>query len=160
MSSSAKTSKTNKILVFSGSGLLLVQMIVGGLVSSNHAGVACLQWPTCQGDVWFPTFSGLIGLHVFHRLIAYTLTLVTIGLAVMARSDDRLKKPALAAAAFVLIQVGLGVLNVLWFLPVEITALHSAFAAALVLIYTVLFREATRSASHQVAVGKQTVGAA
>jgi len=159
-SSLSSPSKTLKGLVFSGAALLLLQMIVGGLVSSNHAGVACLQWPTCQGDVWFPTFSGLIGLHVIHRLIAYTLTLVTVGLAVMARSDDRLKRPALAAAAFVLIQVVLGVLNVLWFLPVEITALHSAFAAALVLIYTVLFREALRSASHQESMGKQTVGAA
>jgi cytochrome c oxidase assembly protein subunit 15 len=123
-----------------GALLLLAQMVLGGLVSSNHAGFACLQWPTCQGDVWFPAFTGLIGLQVFHRLVAYALAATTLALAVVGRGHPHLSRPALAAVALVGVQVVLGVLNVLWLLPVEITAGHSAGAAGLVLLFTVLVR--------------------
>ncbi|MEE2750523.1 MAG: COX15/CtaA family protein, partial [Myxococcota bacterium] len=153
-------STTSRWLVFLGAIVLFAQMVIGGLVSSNHAGVACLQWPTCQGDVWFPTFSGLIGLHIVHRLIAYTLSLITLAIAISARSNARLRKPAFIAVACVVIQVVLGVLNVVWYLPVEITALHSAFAAALVLVYTVLFREALRDHSQQDTDLNRAMGAA
>ncbi len=160
VATTAGPSSANRRLVFLGAALLFVQMVLGGLVSSNHAGVACLEWPTCQGDVWFPTFSGLIGLHLVHRLIAYMLSIITLGLALSARSDERLKKTALIALACVLVQVLLGVLNVVWYLPVEITALHSAFAAALVLVYTVLFREAVRIHSPQDTDLNRATGAA
>ncbi len=120
--------------------LLFAQMVLGGLVSSNHAGFACLQWPTCQGDVWFPSFTGLIGLQVFHRLVAYALTGVVLALAVIGRSHPQVGAPTGAALILVIVQVVLGVLNVLWLLPVEITAGHSAGAAGLVLLFTVLVR--------------------
>jgi cytochrome c oxidase assembly protein subunit 15 len=127
-------------LLTAGALLLFAQMVLGGLVSSNHAGFACLQWPACQGDVWFPAFTGLIGLQVFHRLVAYALA-GTIGvIAVVGRGHPQIGRPALAALALVIVQVVLGVLNVLWLLPVEITAGHSAGAAGLVLLFTVLVR--------------------
>jgi cytochrome c oxidase assembly protein subunit 15 len=127
-------------LLAAGALLLFAQMVLGGLVSSNHAGFACLQWPTCQGDVWFPAFTGLIGLQVFHRLVAYALAGTTLALAVVGRNHPQISRPALAALALVIVQVILGVLNVLWLLPVEITAGHSAGAAGLVLLFTVLVR--------------------
>ena len=34
--------------------LLLLQLVLGGLVSSRYAGLACPEWPTCNGGVWFP----------------------------------------------------------------------------------------------------------
>ncbi len=127
-------------LLSAGALLLVIQMVLGGLVSSNHAGFACLQWPTCQGDVWFPAFTGLIGLQVFHRLVAYALAGTLLALAVVGRGHPQLARPAQATLALVVVQVVLGVLNVLWLLPVEVTAGHSAGAAGLVLLFTVLVR--------------------
>ena len=54
-------------------GLLLMQIALGGLVSSQYAGMACPEWPTCNGGVWFPTWGGSVGLHLLHRLNGYTL---------------------------------------------------------------------------------------
>ena len=50
------------------------------------------------------------------------------------------------AAFYAIAQVVVGVLNVLWRLPVEITALHSALAAALVCTIGVGLRESWRGA--------------
>jgi len=34
---------------------LLLQLVLGGLVSSRFAGLACPEWPTCGGGVWLHT---------------------------------------------------------------------------------------------------------
>ena len=48
------------------------QAVLGGMVSTNHASLACPDWPTCNGD-WFPPLTGLVGLQMAHRYGAYTL---------------------------------------------------------------------------------------
>lgn len=35
-------------------GLLVLQIVLGGLVSSHYAGLDCPEWPTCRDGVWFP----------------------------------------------------------------------------------------------------------
>jgi cytochrome c oxidase assembly protein subunit 15 len=112
--------------------VLLAQMTLGGLVASNFAGLACVTWPACVGDAWFPTFTGPVGLHVMHRITAYALVLAV--LAATALSSGPLRRLGLVASLVVLAQVALGVANVLMHLPVEVTAGHSAGAAALCLL--------------------------
>src|SRR5438093_2624521 len=46
------------------------QSLLGGLVSPQHAGLACPDWPTCNGR-WFPPLAGLEGLQMLHRTGAY-----------------------------------------------------------------------------------------
>jgi cytochrome c oxidase assembly protein subunit 15 len=111
------------------------QLALGGLVSSSHAGLVCGTWPACNGDVWFPTFSGLVGLQVMHRLVAYVLVLVALGVAVVVRSG-RAATAARTLVGLVVLQAVLGVANVLLYLPVEVTLAHSAGAAAVVLCTT------------------------
>ena len=77
-------------------------------------------------------------------LLAYALALTLGVLAWRFRGRGHLGHLSLAAAVVVLIQIVLGVLNVLWDVPVEITALHSAGAASLVLILAALFHEVSR----------------
>src|SRR4030095_4194205 len=36
------------------------QAVLGGLVSTHHAGLACPDWPTCQGE-WLPPLEGAGG---------------------------------------------------------------------------------------------------
>lgn len=116
--------------------VLLGQLALGGLVSSSHAGLVCPMWPSCAGSSWFPSFEGLLGLQVSHRILAYTLGAVVLGLLAVAGNNSTLKAPARMASALVLLQIGLGVANVLYRLPVEVTLAHSGVAALLVLTTT------------------------
>lgn len=123
--------------------LVPVQLALGGLVAGSHAGLACGTWPSCNGAGWFPTFSGLVGLQVTHRVVAYTLAALAVVNAVVQRGATR--KPALLVLAAVAVQVAIGVSNVLLRLPVEVTLLHSAGAACVMLSSTWLAAEGVRS---------------
>ena len=130
-------------------GALLVavfaQLALGGLVSSSFAGLACGTWPSCNGGSsfptsWFPTLEGAMGLQVMHRITAYTILALAGGAALLMRGSAR--KAALAVVVVALAQATLGVANVLLHLPVEVTLLHTAGAAALALAVTRLNVEA------------------
>ena len=112
---------------------LALQFVLGGLVSSRYAGLACPEWPTCNGGVFFPSFGGAVGLHLLHRSNGYLLALLLGVSAWVARGQGRLGRALGLAAALGGAQVVVGVLNVRLGLPVEITGLHSALAASLVL---------------------------
>ncbi|MCP4805427.1 MAG: heme A synthase [Proteobacteria bacterium] len=111
--------------------LLVAQMALGGLVASNFAGLACVEWPACVGTDWFPTFAGPVGLHVTHRLTAYSLVAAFIAVAWLARGHDRLAHLSVVGLVLVFAQVALGVANVLLRLPAEVSAGHSLVAALL-----------------------------
>lgn len=125
--------------------LIPAQIVLGGLVSSSHAGLACGTWPSCDGNTWFPTFAGVVGLQLSHRLLAYGL-LVAVGVAALANRHGAAKAPSILLFALVCLQATLGVANVLWRLPVEVTLMHSATAAAIVLAATWANAEAWRAA--------------
>ena len=113
--------------------LLLAQMTLGGLVSSTYAGLACTEWPTCNAGVYFPSFEGALGTHLLHRLGAYALAVAVLASVWLGRATPGLRGLLRTAGILVVAQVSVGVANVLLRLPVEITALHSALAALLVL---------------------------
>jgi heme a synthase len=114
----------------------VLQLALGGLVSSRYAGLACPEWPTCNGGLWFPTWRGTVGVHLLHRTNGYLLVVALAGLAWTCRSSPRLASWTRAAAGLALLQVAVGVANVWFKIPVELTGLHSALAAALVLTAT------------------------
>jgi heme A synthase len=123
-------------------GLLLIQLGLGGLVSSRYAGMACPEWPTCNGGVWFPTWVGGVGLHLFHRMTAYAL-IVCLGVAALScRRDGRLRSATALAFALGILQGAVGVASVRNGIPVELTGLHTALAAALVLTVVFALQEA------------------
>lgn len=118
------------ILVLCG---IFAQIILGGLVASHFASLVCTDFPTCHGQ-WFPTFSGIIGLHVIHRLGAYTLfTIVLANLIVMFRTGQstRAKKLAVWMFALVCVQVGIGIANVVFHTPPLIAVAHLATATGI-----------------------------
>jgi heme A synthase len=83
-----------------------------------------------------------VGLHLLHRWNAPLLVAVLLGLAVAARpAGPPLRRLAGAAAALGVCQLGVGVANVWLRLPVEVTGLHSALAAALVLTLAAAARQ-------------------
>ena len=113
-------------------GMLACQIVLGGLVSSNYAGLVCPDWPTCSDGEFFPTFLGIRGLHVLHRTFGYVLVAALPLAALLARRSPGLAGWLRLTSGIALCQVAAGIANVLLRLPVEITALHSALAAALV----------------------------
>lgn len=132
---------------------IYLQAVLGGMVSTNHASLACPDWPTCGGE-WLPPMQGLVGLQMAHRFAAYVLTVLVLACAWSARraTDPLVKRIALALPLLVLAQVAIGVTNVLLGIPVWVSALHLANAAAmLALALMATFRTAVR-AGHEPAL--------
>ncbi len=121
--------------------LLTAQIALGGLVASRYAGLACPEWPACNGGLWFPSWQGSVGLHLLHRYNGYALFAALIAATWASRADAGLRRPTLAALSLCIAQIGVGVANVVFGLPVEITAAHSALATALALTLTLAVRE-------------------
>jgi heme a synthase len=115
------------------------QSLLGGLVSSNYAGLACPDFPTCYGE-WFPTLSGTIGLQMVHRFGAYLVTLLMTGLVIFAWRNPMDRKLRLSLSLLyvgVLCQLGLGIGSVVMgFLPWMRIA-HLALATALIAMMVV-----------------------
>ena len=124
---------------------LVAQIALGGIVSSHGAGLACGHFPTCDGTSLVPPLQGLVGLHTVHRLVAYALAGLYVALVVAARRTA-LAPFAYGALALVLLQVAVGVANVLLRVPVEVTGLHSGVACALALVTALMVRRSLRSA--------------
>jgi len=130
-------------------GLLLIQLGLGGLVSSQYVGMACPEWPTCDGGVWFPTWVGGVGLHLFHRMTAYALIVCLGATAFSCRRDGRLRGATALAFALGTLQGAVGVASVSNGIPVELTGLHTALAAALVLTVVFALHEAWSTLSER-----------
>jgi cytochrome c oxidase assembly protein subunit 15 len=121
--------------------LLVLQIALGGLVASRYAGLACPEWPACDEGVWFPTWQGPVGLQLLHRANAYALVASLAAAAFAARRSPGLRLPTGIALLLGVAQIGVGAANVLLGMPVEVTGLHSALAALLVLSLTWAGRE-------------------
>jgi cytochrome c oxidase assembly protein subunit 15 len=129
-------------LVFAAAATF-AQILLGGLVSTSHAGLACPDFPGCHGRL-FPPLQGLVGLQMTHRYGAFALTALLAFVAWRARgaSDVRVAVAAQAALALVGVQILLGVLNVWLTVPVWLSAAHLATAT---ILFAVLVLASLRS---------------
>jgi heme a synthase len=139
-------------------GLLLLQVALGGWVSTNYAVLACSDFPKCQNS-WWPdmnfdqgfalwrhlgmtpqgepiTFAALTAIHYVHRLMAYVLVLVLGGLA-WQLSRSGMYQASRWIMALTVLQVASGLSNVVLGWPLLAALMHTAGAAALVLALTV-----------------------
>jgi cytochrome c oxidase assembly protein subunit 15 len=135
---------TLRIMAIVAGILLSTQIVLGGLVSSNYAGLVCPDWPTCMNGEYFPTWSGIQGLHLFHRSVGYACLIGIIAAAVASRGHPPSRPWLMTAAAMAVLQVAVGIANVLLRLPVEVTGLHSALAAGLICSLGIGVREVWR----------------
>ncbi len=129
---------------------ILMQIALGGLVASTYAGSVCVDWPLCNGQ-WIPTLEGAIGLQIIHRFFAYALALLILVFATLMHfkrheswMTSKLKTATLSLMAVIFIQVGIGVANLLYFIPPSLAVLHQTVAVLLLTISMKLFW-ATRS---------------
>lgn len=117
-------------------GWAFATMCAGAYVSSSGAGLACPDVPGCG-----PTLLGQTGpqlLQMTHRLLAVVLFVFAAGAAVVLPRTQRRATIALRIAlALVVLQISLGVLNVVWLLPTPLREAHAANAVATFLAFVI-----------------------
>ncbi|MGB5201817.1 MAG: COX15/CtaA family protein [Sedimenticolaceae bacterium] len=134
--------------------ILTAQIALGGWTSSNYAALACLDFPTCHGS-WIPEMDfdeafvmwrglgidyeyGVLehpartAIHVTHRIGALVTFAYLAWLVVaVARSGAAMTGAALLVGGLLLVQVALGIGNVLLHLPLGVATAHNGVAALL-----------------------------
>ena len=138
--------------------LLIVfsQIALGGLVSANYAGIACFGFPKCSG-MWLPKldfsnafnlFPGIganyqgglldnasrMTLQFVHRIGA-VVTFIYVSIIVVWMFTTTKFRAIKVMSGFtglvVLVQFTLGILNVVYLLPLSVAVLHNGCAALL-----------------------------
>jgi cytochrome c oxidase assembly protein subunit 15 len=119
-------------------GAVFLQAGLGAWVSSSGASLACPDFPTCQGK-WLPPMTGLVGIHYAHRLGAYAIVLLILGLLLAAapvKLPPRARWPLRVSGILLAVQVLLGIGNVVLRVPLPVSAAH--LGTALILFGTLL----------------------
>ena len=147
-----------RIALWAVAGLVSVQVVLGGWVSTNYAVLACTTFPTCQGS-WWPamdfaqgfevwrelgmlqdgshiSFAGLTAIHYVHRLMAYVVLAALVWLAWRLRRVAALRAQSHWLAGLAALQLVTGLSNVVLGWPLVAAVLHTGGAAALVVVLT------------------------
>ncbi|MCY9870963.1 COX15/CtaA family protein [Vibrio barjaei] len=135
----------------------ILQIILGGWVSSNYAAVVCTALPICEGEwvryldfktAFTPVHSGFdnyefgvldyaarMTIHVSHRFGAIVVTLLVgiLGLNLLQHKQRVVRNVAVLLLGLLAIQLALGVSNVVFHLPLPIAVMHNLGAALLLL---------------------------
>ena len=144
--------------------LLVVQIALGGWVSTNYAVLACTGFPLCNGQ-WWPemdfangftllrglgeagpsgarTLAGLVSVHMAHRLMAVVTLAALLWLAWRVwrgRAGSKASAHfAIGLALLALAQLASGLSNVVLGWPLAAALAHSAGAAGLLLLMVLL----------------------
>jgi heme a synthase len=115
-------------LIVAGATFFLI--LAGAKVTSHDAGLATYDWPLSNGQV-FPEMVGNLFWEHGHRLIAATVGLLTIALAVYIQIRERrswVKRLAWVALGGVIAQGLLGGLTVKLNLPLAVSTAHATLA--------------------------------
>lgn len=151
--------------------LSVVQIALGGWVSTNYAVLACSDFPTCQGR-WWPDadfaqgftllrplgqgadgqpipFAALTAIHLAHRIGA-AVVFVVLGLLawrLAAGGERAARRWAAALAGVASWQLASGLGNVVLGWPLVAALAHTAGAAALVVLLAVMLARAHQGRS-------------
>lgn len=140
--------------------VVIVQIALGGWVSTNYAALACVDFPTCHGE-WMPrmdflhgfqlvrelgmtaagthlSYDAITAIHWTHRVGAVVTLLYVGGFAWTLMRRTELVRYGVVLLAILLAQAALGITNVLAGLPLAVAAAHNAGAAILLMIMVVI----------------------
>jgi cytochrome c oxidase assembly protein subunit 15 len=163
----AITMQPYKQWMWVGFVLLFWQIGLGGWVSTNYAALACMDFPTCQGQ-WLPSMdfsngyslirglgempngemisqTALTAIHWVHRNFALVVFIYLGILGLRLRADPGLRGPATLMLVLLLAQLLTGLTTIFFQWPLLIAVLHNAGAAGLVLVSVTLLVRLGRS---------------
>lgn len=144
--------------------IVILQIFLGGWTSTNYAALICPDFPACQVGYWFPQWDfrqafnfltpigpdyqgGLLSaaaritLQMVHRIGALLTLLYVGGLSLWLFFKVRvnlIRRLALVITVLLIAQIVLGILNVVWLLPITVAVLHNGVAALLLLALVAL----------------------
>jgi heme a synthase len=146
--------------VWAVAALVLLQIALGGWVSTNYAVLACTDFPTCQGRWWpdmdfangftlwrdlgetksgsYLPFAALTAIHYTHRLAAYLVLAAMLVLAWALHRVPHARPWARGLALLAAWQLLSGLSNVVLGWPLLAALAHTAGAAALVTLLALL----------------------
>lgn len=126
--------------------LLLMQMVLGGLISAGYAGLSCPQllgchpgaqgwlalspWQVPGAGAGLPQYAGGVGVQWLHRLGTLAVLAAVIALALAAWRAGR-RKSATVLVTLVALQTELGMVLALGALPLGAALAHNLLAALL-----------------------------
>jgi len=130
--------------------LVFAQMAFGAWTSSQYAGLACPDFPTCQGRWWVELDAGVFhapqmegaeylgGIQTMKQRMAvqwlHRLGALAVLLTFLALLYKRMSSPLLwLVGGLMSVQIALGVLNAIWLLPLTLALLHNSVAMLLLL---------------------------
>lgn len=169
-------------LAVAAMALLMVQIALGGWVSTNYAVLACGGFPQCNGRWWpamdfghgftllrelgraghggYLPFEALVAIHMAHRAFAVVAALALAALAWRLLQDPPWRRHGQVLAALLAAQIASGLSNVVLGWPIVAALAHSAGAAGLVLVLTfVLARGAQPAPRSRAAAGTRIAAA-
>ncbi len=148
--------------------VLVAQILLGGWVSTNYAALACPDFPTCTGQWWpdsnfsegFRLWRGVgvdyeggildqrarVAIHLAHRIGALIVVGLFGWLLWRLFQAPGLARASTLLAGLLTTQVALGILNVVWSLPLAVAVAHNGVAALLLgtmvyLLHRTTYRE-------------------
>jgi len=122
------------------SAATLFLIFAGGMVTSTGSGLAVPDWPLSYGEFFPPMVGGIFYEHG-HRMVAGTVGLLMIGLAIWTwlREGRRwVRWLAAGAVLAVITQAVLGGITVLFLLPTAVSVSHAGLANLFFMITVVL----------------------
>jgi len=145
--------RTLTLLAAAAAGVF-VQLLLGSWVTGQEAGLAFKDWPLYGGRVVPNLGHEVAALQFLHRTWAYALVALVFTVAVHVRrrypAGDPVRRLVTAAAALVVVQVGLGVLNIATRLNAAVVTAHLGVATliwgSLVTAFAVALRRPAASA--------------
>jgi heme a synthase len=121
--------------------LFFILLIWGNLVAGMQAGMACPDWPLCQGK-FLPPIRVDVWMEFMHRVIAAVATVSLLFLVRRRLGSYRglQKTIPILAVALIVMEIALGGIVVLLGLPVQVTTVH--FMTGLAIFLLVLYMAA------------------
>ncbi len=112
-----------------------VTMCIGAYVSSSYAGLACTTVPACDGSLLGHSPAQFV--QMLHRLAAFAFAIVAAIATIVAYQSNspRVRAFATLGGTLVLVQIALGLGNVVWHLPTAMREAHAANACATFLAF-------------------------
>lgn len=142
--------------------VVFIQIALGGWTSANYAALVCPDFPSCNGELIpkfelkqafnFLTpiganfqgglldFTARVTIQFFHRLGALVTFVVLGSLSILLWrcKNILLRASGIILFLLLLLQISLGILNVVWLLPLAIAVSHNAVGALLLVMMTII----------------------